>query len=329
MSDLSDEREIARIQPTKLMDIFSNLCSRLLGDVNNERILRERTLIDFCKAATWIISDGSEKLPESFNALADRISIYWLHETDSETDEERKYSYIRLYQTICVLRVFLSERELEDKAFSAVEKNHSNSRMIELIGKEPGITCQRLLEDLSLSQEEVFRRTDALCRDGFLSARRSGPEQYYFLTNSGEILGHFLSGRHEKHFLQGYWSHDRVTVLITVLQFINKSNVSFNLQQVIKKVDSLTETAVRTVLWKLNYSTYMQPTFNTIQNENISLTHELALAPQEESLNWLGYDMMLTKMFKPKEPLQDMSFPISYSMGKNISLFDNGSNLYE
>lgn len=329
MPDLSAETKIAHIQPAKIMDIFSSLCNRLLGDIKNERVLRERTLIDFCKTATWIISDGAEKLPESFNALADRISIYWLYETDSETDEERKYSYIRLYQTVCVLRVFLSERELEDKAFSAVEKNRSNSKMIELVGTDPGITCQRLLENLVLSQEELLTRTDALRRDGFLSVRRSGSEQYYFLTNSGEILGQFLSGRYEKHFLQEHWSHDRVTVLIAFLQLINKPNIPFiNLRQVIKGIDSFDEEYIKEAAWRLDHSTHMPSTDNTIPIDYIYSPQKPALTPPEESWNWFEHDI------KSDEGLYKKYMPVTVSsidrpIEENISLPLNGSNLYE
>lgn len=328
MPDLSAETKIAHIQPAKIMDIFSSLCGRLLGDIKNERVLRERTLIDFCKTATWIISDGAEKLPESFNALADRISVYWLYETDRETDEERKYSYIRLYQTVCVLRVFLSERKLEDKAFSAVEKNRSNSKMIELVGKDPGITCQRLLEDLALSQEELLMRTDALRRDGFLSIRRSGSEQYYFLTNSGEILGQFLSGRYEKHFLQEHWSHDRVTVFTALLQVINKSNISFNLRQIIKGIDSLNEEVIKATAWRLDHSTHMPSTVNTIPIEYIFLPQKPALTPPEESWNWFEHDIKSDEVLNRKY-MSVTASSIERPIEENISLPLNGSNLYE
>ena len=274
MSDLSAETKIAPIQSTKMWDIFSSLCSRLLGDIENERILRERTLIDFCKTATWIISDGVEALPESFYALADRVSAYWLYETDDDTDEERKYSYIRLFQTVCVLRVFLSERELEDKAFSAVEQNYANKKMICLIGQEPGISSQSIMDACAFSQDELSWRTDILCQDGFLSTRRSQSEQYYFLTNAGETLGQFLEGPHQRqrHFLQPYWSHDRTTVLTVLLQQLNSSNLSLDIRKVIKMIDSLNEKAIKVLLISLTQydrNTYTLSTINMIQNGDI------------------------------------------------------------
>ena len=290
-------------------------------------------MIDFCKTVSWIISDGTEKLPESFDVLADRIFAYWLYEIDSETDEERKYSYIRLYQTICVLRVFLTEQELEDRAFSAVEQNYSNAELICLISQQPGITSQSIMESCVFSPEDLFRRTDTLCRDGFLSTRRSGSEQYYFLTNAGETLRQFLSGWHERHFFQKHWSYDRVNVLIIFLRLQNKSNQSFNFQQVIKAIGSLSERDIKEIIEGLvkesDRNTYMAPIVSMIKNEYLSLSWNHTTVQLEKNQNWFWNDIISDQTLITEKYLLDRPLSIDGSIDKHILSINNWSNIYE
>ncbi len=329
MSDLPAETKIAHVPSAKEIDIFSSLCSRILEDIKNERTLRERTLIDFCKAAAWIISDGAEKLPEPFHALAGRISTYWLYETDGETNEERKYSYVRLYQTVCVLRVYLTERELEDKAFSAAERNYANAEIMELIGREPGITNRSLMESCTFSPDELLRRTDSLRRDGFLSVRRSGAEQYYFLTNAGESLRRFLDGCLERRFLQKNWSHDRIAVLTFVLQHVNKPNCSFDFFQVVKAVGSLSEKKVEILAKRYADTMYISPAWNTIKNEDILFKQDRAVPSLKESQNWVSHNLVLYQMLNYSKRRPAIPLPGGSPAGKKISLYVNRSNIYE
>jgi len=334
MSDLPAETKTAHVPSVKGINILSSLCGLILGDIKNQRILRERTLLDFCKAAVWTISDGPEKLPESFHTLADRISTYWLYETDSETDEERKYSYIRLYQTVCVLRVYLEERELEEKAFSAVERYYASAEIMERIGREPGITNRRLTEICAFPPDELLRRTGLLRQDGFLSVRRSGADQYYFLTNAGESLRRFLDGHCQRQFLQKHWSHDRIEVLIFLLQQVNKPNFSFDFLQVVKAVGSLSEKAVEILAKKYAHPMYFyfnnHSAWNTVGREDILLKQDHASPVLKESRNWVTPNMVVHQIHNYSLGHSAALLPIRNPADKNASLFFvNRSNIYE
>ena len=95
----------------KRMKIFSDICSRLLDNIIQKEVIQERSLIDFSKQVLWIVNGVVEKLPESFERLADYITDYWRYELKKEQDSECKYSYIRLFQMINLVKTCYRGRE--------------------------------------------------------------------------------------------------------------------------------------------------------------------------------------------------------------------------
>lgn len=183
----------------KRMDIFTNLCGRLLDDVKQHRSIQERSLVDFSKQVLWIVNGVVEKLPESFERLADYIMDYWRYELKKEQDSECKYSYIRLFQMINLVKICYREREQGKKALLALEEYKGYSELLCLLQRFPGITHKKLREQLEISSDELSQQLELLGKDGFLSLRRSGEEQYYMLTNDGDVLSKNLRLQEENY----------------------------------------------------------------------------------------------------------------------------------
>lgn len=206
----------------KLTNIFSDMCNRLLDNITQRRIIQERSLLDFSKLVLWVVNGTVKRLPESFNELAAHISDYWHYEIRREDDSERKYSYIRFYQMICIIKTYHVERELEDKAFSAMEKNQSNTELLRMIQQCPGITHKQLWDMFGISSVELQKQLKPLDQEGFLSSRRSGEDRYYMLTNAGEILYQKLNTLGKNRTWSDLWSEERTFVLFIVLDIQQK-----------------------------------------------------------------------------------------------------------
>ena len=84
--------------------------------------------------------------------------------------------------------------------------------MLCLIQRFPGITHKKLREQLGVSSGELRRQLEPLGKEGFLSSRRSGEEQYYMLTNAGEVMFRILRLQKSNNVWFDSWSADRLLV---------------------------------------------------------------------------------------------------------------------
>ncbi len=172
----------------KQLYIFSQMCQRLVNSVAQRETIDERTLRDFSKLIIWVVSNDVEDLPDGFYDLADNLLDYRLYLLEKEKDSETKYSYLRLYQLICIVQIQVEERARKIKIYNSLEENQPNALLLHIIKTAPGITFMRLKEKCGVSSEELRKRISKLEQDGFLSSRRAGDGQFYFLTNDGELL---------------------------------------------------------------------------------------------------------------------------------------------
>ena len=210
----------------KRMNIFAGLCNRLLDIIMQKEVIQERSLIDFSKQVLWIVNGAVEKLPQSFERLADYIADYWRYELKKEQDSERKYSYIRLFQMINLVKTCYRGREQEKKALLALEEYREYTKLLCLIQRFPGITHKKLREQLGVSSGELRRQLEPLGKEGFLSSRRSGEEQYYMLTNAGEVLFRILRLQKSNNVWFDSWSADRLLALFAILNDKQKHGIN-------------------------------------------------------------------------------------------------------
>lgn len=118
---------------SEMTSAFSNMCTRLIAITAQKKIIQERTLLDFNRFVIFTITNNITQLPNSFCELSTRIADYWHYELDRETDSDRKYSYIRLYQMIDTVNAFYAEQHIQQKALKAVNKQRKNKSIVYLI----------------------------------------------------------------------------------------------------------------------------------------------------------------------------------------------------
>lgn len=276
---------------------FSNMCTRLTAIITQEKIIQERTLLDFNRFIIFAIKNNITQLPNSFCELSTHIADYWHYELDRETNSDRKYSYIRLYQMIDTVNAFYAEQNIQNKALKALDKQRKNANTIRLIQKHPGITYKKLLAMLSILPEDLQNQLQELELDGFLYGRHSGNERYYMLTNAGDVLYQTLITS-SKNTLYGYWDNNRTKILVFLLEF--SENRSIKKSSVLKLVQMLAEwdDQQADTFWNQVLGKYVRDTmWNTLcitENQSFSFIKELA---QPRSVS-------ISSMYKPTSPLR-------------------------
>lgn len=236
----------------EMPNAFSNMCTRLVTVIAQGKIIQERTLLDFSRFVVFTIRNSITRQPDSFHELSTRISDYWHYELDSDTNSDKKYSYIRLYQMIDTINEFYAEQDVQNKVIRALDKQRRNENVVRLIQQYPGITYGKLLSMESVLPETLKNQLEELESDGFLYGRHSGNERYYILTNAGDVLFEALVAS-QKNPLDGEWSDNRTKILIFLLErsenrSIKKSSV-LRLVQILAQCDDKTADEFWTQIW--------------------------------------------------------------------------------
>lgn len=249
---------------SEMPSAFSNMCTRLTAIITQEKIIQERTLLDFNRFVIYAIKNSITRLPNSFCELSSRIADYWHYELDRETNSDRKYSYIRLYQMIDTVNAVYAEQNIQNKALEAIDKQSKNINTVRLIQQYPGITYKKILAMLSVRPEDLQNQLQELESNGFLFGRRSGNQRYYMLTNAGDVLYQALVTS-SRNALDGNWGNSRTKILGFLLEFsenrnIRKSSV-LNLVRMLAECDD----ELADVCWNQIWSKYICDTmWNTL-----------------------------------------------------------------
>lgn len=223
----------------KKYDIFSDLCDNLLDCVTHKKTISERNLWDFNKMTVGLIRDTLKQLPNSYIELNDQLSDYWRFDLESETNSERKYSYIRLYQASNVLKVYYEDQKEEEEIVPFLNKYETAYKLLDKIQHMPGVTLKMLRDSLHISgndlsfaaakieSDEMKRQLDSLEKDGFLFKRGSEEHPYYILTNTGDILYKKLYNRKKGDIWSYQWTRERIAVFFYVIvQLTDKHGIN-------------------------------------------------------------------------------------------------------
>lgn len=237
--------------------IFSDLCSNLLNRVTHKKMISERNLWDFNKMAIGLICDTLKELPKPYIELYEHLSDYWRYELESETDSERKYSYIRLYQASSLLKACYEDRKEEEGAVSFLDKYKASYELLRKIQNKPGITLKMLQDSLSVSagsvssaalkdvSDQMIRQLDRLEKDGFLLKRGPEEDPYYILTHTGDILYKKIKDRKKRDVWTHPWNHERIIFFLYMIgqladrYDINGSQIQWLLQIILTMDDNL------------------------------------------------------------------------------------------
>lgn len=264
---------------SEMPSAFSNMCTRLTAIITQEKIIQERTLLDFNRFVIFAIKNNITQLPNSFCELSTRMADYWHYELDRETNSDRKYSYIRLYQMIDTVNAYYAEQNIQNKALKAVDKQRKNANTVRLIQQYPGITYKKILAILSILPEDLQNQLQELESNGFLYGRHSGNERYYMLTNAGDVLYQALVTL-SNNALDENWGNSRTKTLVFLLE--SSENRNIRKSSVLKLVQILAEwdDELADACWNQILSKYVCETMwnalGNIENQSFPFIKELA-----------------------------------------------------
>lgn len=206
-----------------LKDFYTCLCDRLIGSINKGKAIDERTLIDFGKLAFNIARSNVEEISSSFDELASHVSDYWRYRVTQEVDTERKYSYIRLYQMINMVKMHQMESKLENRINCILERDDADYDAVFHVYNSPGITYKKLKE--KIPPTDLDAQLDCLEKEGLIFARRTGEERYYTLTHAGDLLYQRYFIQQKRNKTSDEWGEERTFVLCYILEFLQSKGV--------------------------------------------------------------------------------------------------------
>ena len=252
----------------KMMNIFSDLCIRILNDIIKNVVIDERILLDFSKLILWIVKEDNEQPPDSFIELSEYLYDYWRYNLDEEENNQRKYSYIRLFQMANMLKIHYKECELRNRAALALEAFDAYDDIIGTIKHSPGITHKKMWKLLNISSDELRDKLRPLKQEGFVSSRRSGEEGYYMLTNAGEILYQNLKLKNRNNDWFVGWGKERVIVFCLIILSHQEEKISsMQLLNLLKKITQYKDDKIDNLFMQYqNVLYYLNHEKNSIQN---------------------------------------------------------------
>ena len=221
----------------------SELCKKVKEIIVKRKVIRERTLLDFNKLSIWAICASLEELPSAFYELAEYISDYWRYQAASETDRELAYSYIRIYQSVNMLKTYYFEREREQMIREQSLKSYDVKKLLGEIRDYPGISRQKLQKKLGISFEKLDEQIAYLDINGFCTSKCFGFDKCYILSENGIDLYDTMMNRRIFSFDQDQLSSERAYALYKLLDLcltlkINKISVKTLLHRLSKYSDA-------------------------------------------------------------------------------------------
>ena len=168
-------------------------------------------MLDFSRMAIIVFRNKMTKEVDAFQNLSRRMSDYWHYGLMHETNPDRGYSYVRLYQMITMIQTYYADCELDHRIHGALENNRSNADLIAQIRHAPGITHRKLCEVLAATSDDLQRKLRTLEKEGYVTGQRFGEERFYVLSNAGDTLYDYLTMRTQKHWVD-QWSNERIIV---------------------------------------------------------------------------------------------------------------------
>lgn len=172
----------------EVVNNFSKACTWLSNAIDKERQIPESDLSYFSRMVIFSLRNDIFFEVDSFEDLSLSINKYCHYKLTSDTNLRRRFSYVRLYQMVILLRQGIKNATDEQYVSSLVETHVYDNELINVIKKSPGITFKELRDLLSILPDDLAKRLTILEEQRFLISRREGECRCYVLSNLGYIL---------------------------------------------------------------------------------------------------------------------------------------------
>ena len=167
---------------------FSKLCEIIANKIQQHKEINDIDLYNFTYTAVVLLNNKVVVNTREYEHLVYEILSFWHYGFESIEDKRVSTSYIRVFQTIAMLKIQQEEENLTNQAKLLVDKYSKNIRIIQQIHLNSGITFRELREELQISEEQLQEQIQQLKEDELVVWRREGEWQYYMLSKLGRYL---------------------------------------------------------------------------------------------------------------------------------------------
>lgn len=185
-------------------------------------------IMDFSLLITRLIHDSVLfELPQAFERMAEIVERYWFYSARREEDPDLSFSYVRIYQNINILKVYMANNKRENKIHDdavKIGKQPKQVQAIQAIHDNPGSTHGDICEIIRTSKSNLSQRISSLIEQGYIIVNRIGKYNYYSLSNKGLELHRLLRVQNKKNSLLPHWTKSHVKALSLLLQIAAEAN---------------------------------------------------------------------------------------------------------
>jgi len=181
-------------------DKLNYLCEKVVEKISNKQVISEKMILDLSIIITYMINnDFCLELPESFDKMVSVVEDYWFYSSHKDDNKEACLSYIRVYQTINMYKVYIANNKYQERIKEASVRFKRQYRLIQILYDNPGIRMQDLCKLLKTSVTNLKKRITVLIEQGYVYISKIGNFDFYSLSNSGLDLYNLLSGNDEEY----------------------------------------------------------------------------------------------------------------------------------
>ena len=171
------------------------ICEKVIEKIDKKEVISEKMILDLSLFIAYMINnDVYIELPDSFNRMVEVVEGYWFYSAYNDDNTEASLSYVRVYQTINMYKVFIANNKHVERIKEASERFKRQFKLIHVIYENPGTTLKDLCRILKISSANLLKRITPLIEQGVIYISEVGKFKFYSLSNSGLDLYSLLSG---------------------------------------------------------------------------------------------------------------------------------------
>lgn len=169
--------------------LLNYLCKTISDKVLKRKQISEKIIMDFSLLiADLIHSTSLPNLPNSFEKMVDIVERYCLYSKHQDEDIELSFSYIRIYQTIYMLKRYTESKKLESTIKDDAVRFKKQRGLLQIVHDNPGITLAELSRILRISSSKLKEQIAGLVEQEYICTYVIGKVTTYSLSNKGLSL---------------------------------------------------------------------------------------------------------------------------------------------
>lgn len=171
------------------------ICEKIIEKISNKQTISEKMILDLSIFIAYMINNKfSFELPDSYQRMEDVVEDYWFYSSSKDDNKEACLSYIRVYQTINLYKVYIANNKYQKRIQEDSVRFKRQFNLIKKIYDNPGIRQQDFHKLLKISATSLKTRINDLIEQGYVYISKIGNNSFYSLSNSGLDLYRLLSG---------------------------------------------------------------------------------------------------------------------------------------